>query len=86
MARKPKHHNRRHWPAHRIALQRPVMALALEAYPHWRTIPELAREIGPSGALTRAILELIALGLLENYGSAVRPTKAIAHMERLRLP
>jgi hypothetical protein len=86
MARKPKHHNRKHWPAHRLPLQRPVMALALEAYPHWRTIPELAREIGASGALTRAVLELIALGLLENYGSAVRPTKAIAHLERLSLP
>jgi hypothetical protein len=62
------------------------MALALEAYPLWRTIPELAREIGPSGALTRAVIELIGLGLLENHGSAVRPTKAIAHIERLRLP
>lgn len=86
MARKPKHHNRKHWPAQRIPLQRAVMALALEVYPHWRTIPELAREIGASGALTRAILELIMLGLLENYGSAVRPTKPIATFERLRLP
>jgi hypothetical protein len=62
------------------------MALALEVYPLWRTIPELAREIGPSGALTRAVIEAIGLGLLENHGSAVRPTKAIAHLERLRLP
>lgn len=77
---------RRHWPAHRIPLERAVMALALEVYPHWRTIPELAREIGSSGALTRAVIELIGLGLLENHGSAVRPTKAIAHLERLRLP
>lgn len=77
---------RRHWPAHRIPLQRAVMAMTLEVYPHWRTIPELAREIGGSGALTRAVIELIGLGLLENHGSAVRPTKAIAHMERLSLP
>jgi hypothetical protein len=62
------------------------MALTLEVYPHWRTIPELAREIGGSGALTRATLELITLGLLENHGSAVRPTKAAAHMERLGMP
>jgi hypothetical protein len=62
------------------------MALTLEVYPHWRTIPELAREIGPSGALTRAVIELIGLGLLESHGSAVRPTKAIAHFERLKLP
>lgn len=62
------------------------MALALEVYPHWRTIPELAREIGGSGALTRAVLELIKLGLLESYGSAVRPTKPVAALERLNLP
>jgi hypothetical protein len=62
------------------------MALALEAYPQWRTIPELAREIGAGGAMTRAVIELIGLGLLESHGSAVRPTKAIAHMERLSLP
>jgi hypothetical protein len=77
---------RRHWPADRIPLERAVMALTLEVYPHWRTIPELAREIGSTGALTRAVLELIGLGLLENHGSAVRPTKPIAHLERLKLP
>jgi hypothetical protein len=83
MQAKPK---RRHWPADRIPLQRAVMALSLEVYPHWRTIPELAREIGSYGALTRAVLELIKLGLLENHGSAVRPTKPVATLERLRLP
>jgi len=62
------------------------MALTLEVYPHWKTIPELAHEIGGSGALRRAVIELITLGLLENHGSAVRPTKAAAHMERLSLP
>ena len=77
---------RRRWPADRIPHQRAVMALALEVYPHWRTIPELAREIGPSGALTRAVLELITLGLLEHHGSAIRPTKPIAHLERLEMP
>ena len=77
---------RRHWPADRIPLQRAIMALTLSAYPHWRTIPELAREIGNRGALTRAVLELIQLGLLENHGSAVRPTKPVAHLERLMLP
>lgn len=76
----------RHWPADRIPLQRAIMALALEVYPHWRTIPELAREIGPSGALTRAALELITAGLLESHGTAIRPTKPVAILERLRLP
>jgi hypothetical protein len=82
----PPSSTRRHWPGDRLPLQRAAMALALEVYPLWRTIPELAREIGPSGALTRAVIELIGLGLLESHGSAVRPTKAIAHMERLSLP
>lgn len=77
---------RRRWPAHRIPLERAVMALALENYPQWRTIPELAREIGHRGVLTRAVLELIRMGLLEHHGSAVRPTKPIAHLERLELP
>lgn len=77
---------RRRWPADRIPLERAVMALTIAAYPHWRTIPELAREIGHRGVLTRAVLELIRMGLLENHGSAVRPTKPIAHLERLELP
>lgn len=77
---------RRHWPADRIPLQRAVMALALEIYPQWRTIPELAREIGARGALTRAVLDLIGRGLLESHGSAVRPTKPVAFLERLELP
>lgn len=77
---------RRHWPAQRIPLQRAVMALTIATYPKWRTIPELAREIGSRGVLTRAILELIQLGLLESHGSSIRPTKAIAHLERLKLP
>jgi hypothetical protein len=79
--------NRRwHWPAQRIPLQRAAMALTLATYPQWRTIHELAREIGSQGALTRAILELIQLGLLESHGSSIRPTKAVAHLERLKLP
>lgn len=77
---------RRHWPAQRIPLQRAVMALTIATYPQWRTIHELAREIGFQGALTRAILELIQLGLLESHGSSIRPTKAVAHLERLKLP
>jgi hypothetical protein len=77
---------RRHWPGDRIPLQRAVMALTLAVYPHWRTISELSREIGNRGVLTRAILELIQIGLLESHGTAVRPTKPLAHLERLMLP
>ena len=62
------------------------MALTLAVYPHWRTIHELAREIGHQGILTRCVIELIKRGLLENHGSAVRASKPVAHLERLRLP
>jgi hypothetical protein len=62
------------------------MALTIASYPQWRTIHELAREIGSRGALTRAVLELLQLGLLENHGSSIRPTKPIAYLERLELP
>lgn len=62
------------------------MAEAISVYPQWCTIPQLAREIGQRGILTRAVLELIRLGLLESHGSAIRPTKAVAHLERLDLP
>lgn len=77
---------RRHWPADRIPHQRAIMALALETYPRWRTMPELAREIGGSGALTRAAIELIIIGALENHGTAVRPSKPVAFVDRLGLP
>ena len=62
------------------------MAITLSIYPKWCTIPELAREIGGHGALTRAALDLIQLGLLDSHGTAVRPTKPVAYLERLELP
>ena len=77
---------KRRQPAARMSLQRAIMALTLAVYPRWRTIPELAREIGSSGALTRAALELIQSGLLESHGTSVRPTKPVAYLERLNLP
>jgi len=40
---------RRYWLADRIPLQRAAMALTLEVFPLWRTIPELARISDPAG-------------------------------------
>jgi predicted transcriptional regulator len=68
------------------AVQRAVMALCLAPYPHWRTIPELAREIGCGDAVERAVQNLIRVGLLERRGASVRPTRAAARLERLELP
>jgi hypothetical protein len=70
------------------AVQRAVMALCLATYPHWRTIPELAREIdcGEGDVVERACRDLVSIGLLECRGISIRPTPAAAHFERLELP
>lgn len=68
-------------------VQRAVMALCLAPYPHWRTIPEVAREIDrEDAAVERAVVDLVCLGLLECRGVSIRPTVAIAYFERLELP
>lgn len=68
-------------------VQRAVMVLCLAPYPHWRTIPEVAREIGRGDmAVERAVVDLVCTGLLECRGVSIRPTVAIAYFERLGLP
>jgi hypothetical protein len=68
-------------------VQRAVMALCLAPYPHWRTIPEVARKIEQCDMATeRAVVDLVSLGLLECRGVSIRPTVAIAYFERLELP
>ncbi len=69
------------------AVQRAIMALCVAPYPHWRTIPELAREIDKGDmAVERAVVDLVCLELLECRGVSIRPTVAIAYFERLELP
>lgn len=67
-------------------VQRAVMALTLAVYPQWRTTRELRREIGCGRVVTRAVRNLIALGLLERHTTSIRSTEAAAHLERLELP
>lgn len=69
-----------------MGVQRAVMALTLAPYPHWRTIPELAKEIDKGDAVEHAVVELVCIGLLECRGVSIRPTRAAAHLERLNLP
>jgi len=59
-----------------LGIQRAVLALALAPYPHWRTIPELAREIDCGDAVERACVDLVGIGLLECRGVSIRPTLA----------
>jgi hypothetical protein len=69
------------------AVQRAVMALCLAPYPHWRTIPEVAREIDKGDmAVERAVVDLVGIGLLECRGVSIRPTLAAIYFERLELP
>ncbi len=70
------------------AVQRAVMALCLAPYPHWRTIPEVSREIdrGGAAAVERTCVDLVGIGLLECRGVSIRPTVAVAYFERLELP
>lgn len=69
-----------------MPVQRAIMALTLAAYWHWRTIPELVREIGSEDAVERCIKALIEVGLLERHKASVRPTPAATHLHRLELP
>lgn len=69
-----------------MPVQRAIMALTLAIYSHWRTIPELAREIGSEDAVERSVKALMRIGLLERHKASVRPTPAAAHLHRLDLP
>jgi len=68
------------------AVQRVVLALCLAPYPHWSTIPELAREIDQGDDVERACRDLVGIGLLECRGVSIRPTPAARHFDRLELP
>jgi predicted transcriptional regulator len=69
-----------------MPVQRAVLALALASNTNWRTVPELAREIGDREAVERAVGGLVEVGLLERHKASVRPSAAAAHFERLQLP
>jgi hypothetical protein len=67
-------------------VQRAVLSLVLDAHPDPLTIPDLAREIDAGDAAETAILELVAVGLLECSGIRVRPSAAAVHFDSLDLP
>lgn len=62
------------------------MALTLETYPRWVAKRDLHRQIGCGGVVHHAIRDLVTAGLIERKGASIRPTPAIAHFERLKLP
>ena len=79
--------NRRHdGPCRPESVQRAVLAITLATYPRWRPMSEMKLEIGCGGVVHHAVRDLIAIGLIEREGAAIRPTPAAAHFERLKLP
>lgn len=73
--------SRRHF-----AVQRAILALVLAGDPVARTRPELARELGDSKAVKRAVASLEKSGLLEIRGGksqSLRPTNAARQAHRL---
>jgi hypothetical protein len=65
------------------AAQRAILALALAAYPKFRTIPELGREIGGRRVAKRAIRRLVEDGLLEQREAAYCATPIAIRCHRL---
>jgi superfamily II helicase len=57
-----------------VATQQALLALVLAVYPHYRTVPELGREIGDKEGVKRAVDRLIHYGLAKLHGNTVMPT------------
>jgi hypothetical protein len=65
------------------SVERAILALVLAVNPHYRTIPELGREIGDISAVRQAIASLISYGLITLHGNTLLPTPAAFHCHRL---
>jgi hypothetical protein len=64
-------------------VQRAILALVLAVNPHYRTIPELSREIGGKAVVRRAVSSLVGYGLITLQGNTLIPTLAAFHCHRL---
>jgi hypothetical protein len=65
------------------ATERAILALALEVFPLYRTIPELGREFGSPAPVRRAVANLVSYGLIVMHGNTLLPTLAAYHCHRL---
>jgi hypothetical protein len=63
--------------------ERAILALVLAVNPHYRTTPELSREIGSKRAVKRATKKLVGYGLIRMHGNTLLPTDAAFHCHRL---
>lgn len=64
-------------------VERAILALVMAVYPHFRTIPELSREIGSREAVERAADKLVEYGLIRFHGTTLIPTEPAYHCHRL---
>lgn len=64
-------------------VERAILALVLESHPHYRTIPELGREVGSIRAVRQAIAGLVGYGLIVLHGTTLLLTPAAFHCHRL---
>jgi hypothetical protein len=65
------------------ATERAILALVLAVNPHYRTIPEMVREIGSPEHVGRAVGRLVGYGLIRLHGNTLIPTEAAFHCHRL---
>jgi hypothetical protein len=64
-------------------VQSAVLALVLAEHPTLLTLGDLVMELGAEDAVGRAVLTLVALGLLRREGGSVLPTRAALHFDRI---
>jgi hypothetical protein len=65
------------------ATERAILALVLAVNPHYRTMPEVGREIGNKEAVERAVRRLSDYGLVRLHGQTLLLTDAAFHCHRL---
>jgi hypothetical protein len=63
--------------------QSAVLEFVLSQHPILLTLSDLLMEIKGEDAVSRAVRELIAVGLLRREGGSVLPTRAAIHFDRL---
>jgi superfamily II helicase len=63
--------------------QRAILALVLAVHPHYRTMPEVSREIGNKEAVERAVRRLSDYGLVRLHGNTLLLTDAAFYCHRL---
>jgi superfamily II helicase len=63
--------------------KRAILALVLAVHPHYRTMPEVSREIGNREAVERAVRKLSDYGLVRLHGHTLLLTEAAYHCHRL---